>query len=53
MTQAERESFIWDNRVGYILVGPRELAFGDLRWEDEAALVFEAQGVKVYQVNGR
>jgi hypothetical protein len=53
MTQAEQESFVRENSVGYVLVGPRELAFGDSRWEDEADLMFEAQGVKVYQINGR
>lgn len=51
MSPAERDGFLRENRVGYVLVGPRELEIGD--WgleiaEFEGELVFEAGGVRVY-----
>lgn len=53
MSAVEQESFLRENRVGYVLVGPRELEIGD--WASEikglqGALVFEAQDVAVYEV---
>ncbi len=49
MSPAEREAFLRENRVGYVLVGPRELGIGD--WGlGIGELVFEAGDVKVYGV---
>ncbi len=60
MGPAEQEVFLQENRVGYVLVGPRELEIGDWRlevgdWrleigEMEGKPVFEANGVRVYEV---
>ena len=56
MSPAERESFLRENRVGYVLVGPRELEIGDW-WLGTGKLegepVFEAGDVRVYEVSGR
>jgi hypothetical protein len=54
MGEAERETFLAENRVSLILVGPRERALGaGETWQPGAAeLVFEAEGVKVYEVAG-
>jgi hypothetical protein len=52
MSAAEREAFFQENRVGYVLVGPREAEGGE--WEVEGwELVFEAGDVSVYEVSGR
>ena len=58
MSVAEQESFLLENRVGYVLVGPRELEIGDWRlevgiWELEGEVVFEAGDVRVYKLNGQ
>jgi hypothetical protein len=52
--RATEEAFLQANRVGYILVGPRERALGATGQSGEGAeaLVFEAAGVRVYEVNG-
>jgi hypothetical protein len=49
MDLAERESFLQENGVGYVLVGSRELAIGDWRLEGEP--VFAVDDVVVYKVN--
>ena len=49
MDLAERESFLQENGVGYVLVGSRELEIGEWRLEGEP--VFEADDVVVYKVN--
>jgi len=48
----EREVFLRENRVGYVLVGPRERALGTGEQGSRGAeeLVFEAEDVKVYEV---
>jgi len=47
-----QESFLQENRVRYVLVGPRELGIGD--WGLEIGeLVFEAGDVRVYEINER
>jgi hypothetical protein len=53
MGPAERETFLRENRVGYVLVGPRERALGA---EEQGRIgvdppVFEAEGVRVYEVH--
>ena len=64
MSPAEREVFLQENRVGYVLVGPRELEDGGWRilrlgsvqvenGELEEPPVFEMEDVRVYEVNGR
>jgi len=63
MGTAERESFLRENRVGYVLVGPRELEIGDWRpeigdrrleiGEIEGKMVFEAEDVRLYEVYER
>jgi len=63
MDPAEQEVFLQENRVGYVLVGPRELEIGGWRMENGewrmengelgGEPVFETSGVKVYEVNGR
>jgi len=57
MGPMERESFLRENRVGYVLIGPREQALGvgsggaeERRDGGAGALVFEANDVKVYEV---
>ena len=55
MSLAERESFLRENGVDYVLVGARELEIGD--WglrigELVGRPVFEAEQVKVYRFNG-
>lgn len=53
MSPAERETFLRENRVGYLLVGPRELQIAGSRsqlTDFERQPVFEAQGVEVYEV---
>jgi hypothetical protein len=53
MSPAERESFLRENRVRYVLVGPREMEIGDWRLEIvglEERPVFEAGDVRVYKV---
>jgi hypothetical protein len=61
MDPAEQESFLRENRAGYVLVGPRELETGGWRseigdWrleigEIEGELVFEAEDVRLYEVH--
>ena len=54
MDAADREAFLEENRVGYVLVGPRELEMGGGRLkiaEMDREPVFEAQGVRLYKVN--
>ena len=63
MNAAEQSSFLQENHVGYVLVGPRELQFADCGLQvagcalQIAALegepVFEAGDARVYRVNGR
>ena len=63
MSPAEQGSFLRENRVGYLLVGPRELEIGERRleigdWRLETTQltgepVFEAGDVSVYEVDGR
>ena len=55
MSRAERESFLRENGVDYVLVGARELEIGDsgLRiGELVGRPVFEAEQVRIYRVNG-
>jgi len=54
MSTAERESFLQENRVGYVLVGPRErvLKGGGVETGDWP-VVFEAGDVRIYQVGER
>jgi hypothetical protein len=52
MGAAEQESFLRENRVGYVLVGPRELEIGDWSLGDRNwDLAFEGEGVSVYRVD--
>jgi hypothetical protein len=60
MSSAEQASFLQENRVGYVLVGPREvqLATGDRSGRTEFqvtgmedSLIFEAEDVRVYRVD--
>jgi hypothetical protein len=54
MSAADQESFLRENGVGYVLVGPRELAIGDWALGDrDWDLAFEAQGVSAYRVDRR
>jgi hypothetical protein len=63
MGPTERESFLKENHVRYVLVGPRELESGERRmengeWRMEIAqqggeLAFEAGDVSVYEVDKR
>jgi hypothetical protein len=53
MSPAQQEAFLWENRVDYVLVGPRELEIGD--WslditELEGEPVFDAGDVRIYDV---
>ncbi len=49
MSLAEQELFLQENRVGYVLVGPREVESG--KWGVENwEVVFEAEDVKVYEL---
>jgi hypothetical protein len=51
MSVVAQESFLRENRVGYVLVGPRELGIGDWRLENRGwTSVFEVEGVSVYEV---
>jgi hypothetical protein len=53
MSAAEQESFLRENGVGYLLVGPRELEIGDWELGDRGwDLAFEAAGVSAYRVDG-
>jgi len=58
MGPAEQESFLRENRVGYVWVGPREMAECGLRIAEcgleigDWRLVFEAGDVRVYRVDG-
>jgi hypothetical protein len=55
MSPAEEETFLQENRVGYLIFGPRERALGagGQRCRGAAHLVFEAEDTKVYAVNGQ
>jgi hypothetical protein len=56
MNAAEQEAFLWENRVGYVLVGPRELEIGDRRSEIAGRAgepVFEAGDVRIYRLDGQ
>jgi len=52
MSPAEREAFLRENRVGYVLVGPRERALGAGEQGSKGAgeQVFGAGDVRVYEV---
>jgi len=58
MGPAEQESFLRENRVGYVWVGPREMAECGMRNAEcglgigDWRLMFEAGNVRVYQVDG-
>ncbi len=53
MSPAERSAFLQENRVGYVLVGPRERAVGDGGIGiGDWPMVFEAGDVRIYQVDG-
>jgi len=62
MDPTELDVFLRGNRVGYVLAGPREavLATGDrsgrtefqVAGVEQDALVFKAQGVRIYRVGG-
>jgi len=54
MSVREEEAFLQANRVGYILIGPRERALGATGRSAGGgeALVFEGSGVRVYEVEG-
>jgi uncharacterized membrane protein len=53
LSETQRDTFLRENRVRYILVGPRERALGvDLHSISEGAtLVFEAECAKVFQIS--
>ena len=53
MSGAERQAFLGENDVGYLLVGPRELEIGDWGLGIGGHPEFEAAGVKIYTVSGR
>jgi hypothetical protein len=55
MSAVEQEAFLQENRVGYVMVGPRERALGAGEQSSRAAgdLVLEAGDVRVYEVSGR
>ncbi|MDY7076643.1 MAG: hypothetical protein SXV54_06915 [Chloroflexota bacterium] len=52
MSPQEREAFLQENGVGYVLVGPREWALGAEEQGSGGAggLVFEAGDVRVYEI---
>jgi hypothetical protein len=54
MSAAEKASFLEENRVQYVLVGPREKALGVDKWQDAEPgdLVFEAGDTQIYAVDG-
>jgi len=54
MNAADREAFLQKSRVGYVLVGPRELEMGGGRLKTpvpEGETVFEAQNVRLYRID--
>jgi uncharacterized membrane protein len=53
LSETQRDTFLQDNRVRYVIVGPRERALGvDLHSISEGAtLVFEAECAKVFQIS--
>ena len=54
MSPAEQKSFLRENRVRYVLVGPRELEIADCGSQIAEMVgepVFEAGGVRVYELN--
>lgn len=55
MSAVEQEAFLQANRVGYVIVGPRERALGAGEQSSRGAgnLVLEAGDVRVYEVSGR
>jgi hypothetical protein len=53
MSELERQAFLQDNDVGYLLVGPRELEYGDWGLGLDAHPEFEAADVKVYAVGAQ
>jgi uncharacterized membrane protein len=54
MSATEQEVFLQKNRVGYVMVGPRERALGAGGRRSRAArdMVFEVEDVRIYAVNG-
>lgn len=53
MSATEAQSFLRQNRVAYVLVGPREREIGGWRGEiGDGGLVFEGGDVRVYRVDG-
>jgi hypothetical protein len=50
MSELERQAFLRDNDVGYLLVGPRELEYGDWALGIDRQPEFEASGVKIHAV---
>jgi hypothetical protein len=55
MSDSQREAFLEENRVSYVLVGPRERALGGGESKSGAVgeLAFEADQVGIYTVDGR
>jgi hypothetical protein len=55
MNPTERETFLRENRVGYVLIGPRERALGagERGRIGAEAPVFEVEDVRVYQIDER
>jgi hypothetical protein len=54
MSATEQETFLQENRVGYVMVGPRErpLATRERSSTGLGDLVLESEGVRIYAVNG-
>jgi hypothetical protein len=55
LSPSEQDLFLRDNRVGYILVGPREQAIGEWNQGGSAPgnLVFEAEDTRIYGIRSR
>jgi hypothetical protein len=55
MSPTERATFLQENDVNYVVVGPRErvLGAGGERSSEGSALVFQAEGVEVHEVSER
>jgi hypothetical protein len=55
MSTTEQEAFLQENRVRYVMVGPRELALGAGGQSSRGAgdLVLAAENVGLYEVNGQ
>jgi len=41
-------SFLKENQINYVFLGPRERALGEIPWIESLDLVYELDGVKIY-----